>query len=336
MGAEDYIKRRVDALRDHAPEVYEVSEDVSNEFNTWSALKLILHSAAVNMYTTVHMNQGTGDIFYIDALAGSGVSKYDSDHYFVGSPLVAARAAQKPFSKMYFVEGKEKYKEALEDRLEYAFDLPGYTEPDSLEVIHGDTNEEIGKIIKDIKRIGDYDDRYNYYCFIDNQGLNVNWSSIQTLTPKPYGDLLINLPTTQGIGRNVNQETTDSLNEFFGLNVKEIHTKHNPRDKMKNLYCKRLAERNREVQESTQIQTNIGSYYYDLVYATRNIEDGNGYMNVIKYVKNFVESVHGGDIDRMIDVLDGNQDVIESYLPDDSDESVEEHLPNQSGLSDFI
>lgn len=336
MGAERYIEKRVDALRDHAQEIHEISEDVSNEFNTWSALKLILHSAAINMYTKVHMNQGTGDIFYIDALAGSGVSKYNSNHYFVGSPLVASRAAQKPFSKMYFVEGNKEYCDALQDRLEYAFDLPGYTEPESWEVIYGDTNDNLESIVGEINKIGDYDGRYNYFCFIDNQGLDVNWSSIEKLTPRPYGDLLINLPTTQGIGRTVNQETTDSLNEFFGLDVKRINTRYNPRDKMKNLYCKRLAERNREVQESTQIRSNIGSYYYDLIYATRKIENGNGYMNVIKYVKEFIESVHGGDINRMIDVLDGNQAVIESYLPDDSDESIEDHLPNQSGLNDFI
>lgn len=336
MNAGDYIKRRVDALRDHSEEVYEQAEGISNEFNSWSALKLILHSAAVNMYTTVHQNQGTGDIFYIDALAGSGVSTYESDRFFIGSPLLACRAAQYPFSKMYFIESDEEYCAALRDRLEYAFKLPDYTKPHDFEVIQGDANEELPSVVADLKEIGDYDDRFNYYCFIDNQGLDVEWSSISELTPTPYGDLLINLPIAQGIGRNVD---TDAAAKFYGDPRKKLARGRTNREQLLDRYQEKLYDRDREVQASTRVYSNIGSFYYDLIYATRKIDDGNGYMEVIDYVKQFIESVHSGDVDRMIDVLDTNQSVIESYLPDKSIEGGfpgSEEDEDQSDLDKFI
>lgn len=341
MEAGTYISKRVDALRHRSHEFHDISEGVFNDFDTWSALKLILHSAAVNMYTRVHASQGTGDTFYVDALAGSGVSMYESERCFLGSPLVAARATEHPFSKMYFIESDEDYCEALRERLSYAFSLPDFTEPDDWMVKNANANEAIPEIVKEIWRIGDIEEKFNYYCFIDNQGLDVNWCSLEELTPSPYGDLLINLPTAQAIGRNVNKDSTDALNEFYGTDVSQFQTAHNTRERMKQLYLDRLAEQNRSIHESTQVRTPVGSYYYDMIYATRETNGDNGYMEVIQYAKQFIESVHSGDVDRMLEVLDGNQDMIDSYLPDssiDDDlfESENEEDDSQSGLDDFF
>lgn len=336
MDAGTYISERVAALRNRSQEFYDLDPDTTNDFDSWSALKLILHSAAINMYTSVHQRR-TGDIFYIDALAGSGVSTYESNRCFVGSPLIAARDAETPFKKMYFIESNEDFCIALENRLEYAFKLPEYTEPEEFEVIPGNANEEIDDVINEIREIGDFEDRFNYYCFIDNQGLDVNWSSIEDLTPKPYGDLLINLPIAHAIGRNASIENIDSLNEFYGTDMEEFALRKTTREELKSEYYSRLAARNREIWESTQIQTNIGSFYYDLVYATRKTGGDNGYMRVIRYVKNFIESVHSGDVDHILEVVDGPQETIDAHLPE---EDIEEELPedddDQSDLGEFL
>lgn len=341
MDAGTYISKRVDALRNHSQEFYELDEDNTNDFNSWSALKLILHSAAINMYTNVH-NGRTGDIFYIDALAGSGVSTYDSNRCFVGSPLIAVRDAETPFTKMYFIESDDGYCNALEERLKYAFDLPEYTEPEEYEVIPGDVNEEIDDVVNEIRDKGDFEDRFNYYCFIDNQGLDVEWSSIKELTPTPYGDLLINLPIAHAIGRVASIDSVDALNDFYGADMSEFALRKTTRQELKEEYCSRLAARNREIWESTQIQTNIGSFYYDLVYATRKTGGDNGYMRVIRYVKNFIESVHSGDVDRILEVIDGPQETIDAHLPE---EDIKDDLPDndeddedddQSSLGEFL
>lgn len=339
MDSADYIKERVAGLGDHAHEIYNVADGVSNDFDSWTALKLILHSAAINMYSKVHRNQGTGDIFYIDALAGCGISTYDSDRFFIGSSLLAARETVKPFSKMYFIESEGEYCDALRDRLDYAFSLPQYTEPDDFKIIEGDANERISEVVDEIRDLGSYEDRFNYYCFADNQGLDFTWSSIEELTPKPYGDLLINLPIAHAIGRTANKGPSKKLNDFYGKDMSETPGGGYNREQLRDIYCNRLANRGRSIQEVTKVQTDVGSLYFDLIYATRRTGGDNGYMDVIRYVKNVLEKVHSGDVDKMLDVLEGPQSDLNSYLPEEDieDELLEDEDENdgQSGLEDF-
>jgi three-Cys-motif partner protein len=321
--------------------------DVTNEFDSWSALKLILHSAAVNMYTTVLGNNSNfEDLYYIDALAGSGVSMFDDGQAFLGSPIVAARAARSPFKKMYFIELEDEKAEALRTRLEFVFSSSDFDikEPDDWEVHTGDANDQIPKIVREIFDNSSGSRGFNYYCFIDNQGLNVTWDTIEELTPKPYGDLLINLPTASGIGRNAVPSNIRSLNDFYGRDLTDIDLPNkNRREYMRDLYLKQLKEQNRSVQCSTRIDANIGSYFYDLVYATRDIDGGNGYMKVIEYVKEFIEAVHAGDVDRELEIITGGQERLQAFAPENED--VGEQIPtndpndevpdNQSGLDDF-
>lgn len=331
MDAGEYLSKRLDALRNRSQEFYHINESVSNDFNDWTALKLILHSATVNMYTKVHQSQGTGDIFYIDALAGSGVSTTHKGRCFVGSPLIACRDAKRPFRKMYFIDSNQDYCDALERRLEHAFNLPEYTEPDDYDVINGDVNNEISKVVEEIWTIGDLDDRLNYYCFIDNQGMDFSWSSIEQLTPTPYGDFLINLPIAHAIGRSASMDNIKSLNDFYGGDMKRYAKGRSNRKQLKQEYCDRLVDKGRQIQTTTQVQTDIGSFYYDLIYATREIEGGNDYVDVIRYVRDFIERVHSGHVGRLLDVLDNNQETFEEFLPDDD---LDEALPDESEDSD--
>lgn len=341
MDSSEYIKKRIKSLSEDSDEIRALSP-VTNDFDSWSALKLILHSAAVNMYTTVlESNDYFQDLFYIDALAGSGVSTYgDGKSCFLGSPVIAAKVAEEPFKKMYLIEWDKDKANALETRMQYIFDNHDDAhEPENWEVIQGDANEELPKVAKDISRVRD--GGFNYYCFIDNQELNVKWDAIDALTPKPWGDLLINLPTASGIGRNATKRPVPSeLNKFYcmDLNDEEL-PQTNVRPKMKALYQKCLSENGRSVQRITNIDANVGSYEYDLLYATREIKEGNGYIKVIDYVKQFIEDVHAGDIDNFLDVLHNNQSSFEQFLPE---ENIDDEIPDdeyededQTQLADF-
>lgn len=330
MDASSYITPRVEALTDHADEVYDVAPGVSNSFNTWSALKLILLSASVRMYTTVMGNQPIRDTYYIDALAGSGVSEYGDEEHFLGSSLLACRAARHPFSKMYFIEGNEDMATALEQRLDYVFQLPEFTEPKDWKVISGDCNEEIPRVVKDIRNRSDYREGFNYFAFIDNQGMDLEWSAIEKLTPTPHGDLLINLPTASAVGRNVG---TTAANRFYGINTADIPAGDDIRVQLRRAYQSRLEERDRAVQTNTQVQADVGSYYYDLIYATRYIENGNDYMEVVRYVKSFIERMHSGNIDQILEVVRGDQEALDRWLPDDepNEELMEELEEGDNG-----
>ena len=338
--ARGYIYDRVEGLTEHSQEIAGAGDNVANEFDSWSALKLILHSAAVNMYTKV-ISEHKNDFFYIDALAGAGASKYDENQYFIGSALLAAKAASEPFTKMYFVEGKKEYKEALESRLDYVFSNPhiDVQEPQDYEVIHGDANEEIPKIVDEIWDIATPNPSFNYYCFIDNQGLNVSWDTVESLAPTPHGDLLINYPSSQAIGRNALRDEKSALNEFFGVELNNYDIpEEDVREYLKELYTSRLAGLERPVQESTYVYSGVGSYSYDMIYATRETEGGSEYIEVIKYVKEFIEAFDGADVDDMLDIINGDQDTMESYYPESSD--IDDSLPEESdagnhSLGDF-
>lgn len=337
----DFIRPRVKALLDRSEEIYEAVPGPTNDFDTWSALKLILHSASITTYTKVHNNQGTGDVFYIDALAGSGLSEYEGGH-FLGSALLASRASVMPFSKMFFIEDKENLASVLKRRLEYAFDLPEFKEPEEWQVYTEDANEKIPEIVDEIKEISDYDSKFNYYCFIDNQATDVDWPAIEELTPKPYGDLLINIPLAQTIGRNINKEETGELNKFYGRDLSDVTIRHNVRNSARNIYLNQLAERNRPKQVVTRVQAGAGSYQYDLAYVSRRTKNDNPWMDAIRYVRDFIENFHGGDIDRILDVIQGEQHTLEQYLPDDPiGEEAKEELEemgedySQTGLRDF-
>ena len=108
---------------------------------------------------------------------------------------------------------------------------------------------------------------------------------------------------------------------------------------MQEQYLTQLAEVGRPVQVTTRVDANVGSYCYDVIYATRATEGGNGYERTIEYVKEFIEEVHAGDIDVILEILEGDQSTLNSHLPENREEVAEE-LPDQesapqSSLNEF-
>ena len=339
-GARKWITNRVDELTESSDQVLDVRPKVVSSFKEWSALKLIVLSAAVNMYTRV-ISQHKDDFFYIDALAGAGVSEYGEGQCFLGSPIVAAKAATEPFSKMYFVEGNKTKKEALEERLEFAFSNPeiDIVPPHAWEVYHGDSNEIIYEIYDDIWRQAHPDPVFNYFAFIDNQGLDFQWDAMEQIGDLT-GDLLINYPAARGVGDNMsNEDSRDALAAFFGRDM--WHEEPKTREHYKEMYMSQLDSLGVPEKVPVKIDSGSKSYYYDVIYATRTTRGGSGYTDAVTYTKRFVEDVDGGTVEEILDVLHGDQAAIADFLPDDTDldqalfEDDETDDPAQTGLNRF-
>jgi hypothetical protein len=133
----------------------------------------------------------------------------------------------------------------------------------------------------------------------------------------------------------------EELNDFYcvDLNEKDLPDS-GVRPVMKDIYQECLSANGRPIQRSTNIDANVGSYEYDLLYATRDIEGGNDYIRVIEYVKEFIEDVHAGDIDNILQVLHEDQSSFEQYLPegdvdDELPDSEEDTDQDQYRISDF-
>ena len=331
------VRRRVPTLTNHADEIRDICPDTVNNFGSWSALKLMVHVATVNMYTTV-ISSYRDDWFYIDALAGSGVSVYGEEgeeECFLGSPVLAARDSAEQFTKMYFVEDCEEKANALERRLDAIFE--GQTSIDverpecGCDVTCADANSQLGEIKYDMWEVaqrGGKDPSFNYLSFIDNQGMNLLWRGIEEITPTPHGDLLINFPSGS-INRPANQEESEEkMTEFYGT---EIWKQDRTRNGLLDAYCRRLDGIERSSQVVTNIHSGRKNYQYDMIYATK--EDAE-YVQAIEYVRDFVEEVDGHDVEQLVDIVNGKQDTLIDLLPSQNgdDDSGED---GQTSLGEF-
>ena len=151
---------------------------------------------------------------YIDLLAGPGKviidreGSYEPNEIQLGSPLIAL-TTDNPFTHYWFVEKKENYYEALKRRVETS-------QIDSIiEVIKGDCNIVVDDIVSAIAQIkGSLN-----FAFLDPEGLELPWVTIEKLAKIERMDLII-LFSTNGFLRNVvnsfENENFTTLDELFG------------------------------------------------------------------------------------------------------------------------
>jgi len=322
------VKERVPTLTRHAEDIRSVEPDVYNEFGTWSALKLIVHVATVNMYTTV-ISDHFNDWFYIDALAGSGVSVYgDADESFLGSPLLAAENAAEPFTKMYFIEQDKDNAAALEKRLAAAFngsDLQIASPECGYEVYVGDANEKLQQVTRDMWSVAKRDGKanFNHLTFIDNQGLNLNWDGLKGLEDRATGDYLINFPTSNTLRASGHEESKNAMTDYYGG---DMWKSANGKEELLEAYTTRLSSLEKTEQVVTNIDSGTKNYHYDMIYATRKTRGGSDYINAIEYINRFVEAVDGADVEDMLQILRGDQVTIESFLPKQDEDDPQSRL----------
>ncbi|ACV47686.1 MULTISPECIES: three-Cys-motif partner protein TcmP [Halomicrobium] len=178
--SQDWIKSKLQRLRDSSIDLWNVAPDVTNEFSSWSALKLILLAATVDMYTNI-IPKHREHFYYIDALAGSGISAFpEDDEYFVGSPIIAATMAHDSFDRMYFIEKDGEKANALRERLNHVEDeLSKDLNCDDYRILQENSNEVMGDILEEIRRESLYQgESVNTLSFIDNQGLDIHHSGL--------------------------------------------------------------------------------------------------------------------------------------------------------------
>lgn len=328
LSPRERVKERVPTLTRHAEDIRSVEPDVYNKFGTWSALKLIVHVATVNMYTTV-ISDHFNDWFYIDALAGSGVSVYgDADESFLGSPLLAAKNAAEPFTKMYFIEKNPENAAALEKRLDAAFngsDLQVTSPECGYEVYVGDANKKLQQVTRDMWSVAKRDGKanFNHLTFIDNQGLNLNWDGLEGLEDRATGDYLINFPTSNILRASGHKGSENAMTDYYGG---DMWRPANGKDELLEAYTTRLSSLEKTEQVVTNIDSGTKNYQYDMIYATRKTRGGSDYINAIEYINRFVEAVDGADIEDMLQILRGDQMTMESFLPKQDEDDPQSRL----------
>jgi three-Cys-motif partner protein len=323
--SKDWIKSKLQRLRESSTDLWNVAPDVTNDFSSWSALKLILLAATVDMYTSI-IPKHRDNFYYIDALAGSGISAFpEDDENFVGSPIIAATMAHEEFNRMYFIEQDAEKATALRERLEYVEEnLSKELQCDDYRIIPGNTNNEMDDIIEEIRQETLYQgETVNTLSFVDNQGLDVHYSTLEKIT-EIHGDLLINLPTI-AVRRTAGADYKTSMNNFYGNSAWEAAKDD---DALRTIYMSRLAELNRPVQEFIPVRSG-GQFYYDMIYCTRETQGGSPYIQVLEDMEDKISQLTGEDIERVLRFMRGEQTALDIFGDDDEDEQ-------QTGLGDFM
>lgn len=154
---------------------------------------------------------------YIDLQAGPGKVKIRQPNEIVlGSPLIALKAPRN-FTNYWFVELEGENVRALKQRTNSS------ERKSNVRIICGDCNVVVDDIVKYITGV-DEDYREGKWsslnlAFLDPEGLELEWSTVEKLASVNRMDLIINF-STSGFTRNVEKAlesgNTETIDRFFG------------------------------------------------------------------------------------------------------------------------
>lgn len=329
----DWVLNQLDLLIEHTPELVDRvgGSECVNEYNPMTVLKLGVLSAGIGVYTQI-ATKDFEHTHYIDALAGSGITKIDGrEEYVVGSPIVTAAMMHEPFKHLHFVEKDPDYRKSLRTCLDYIVDETDIQLSDDMYTVHaGDTNEVCPSIIDDIQdETEGYFEGANIFAFLDNQGPDIHWKTVDRLGD-PYGDLLVTFPST-GISRRRGNNNEAEIEPFFRG---ERWKKKWDEDWYRDCYCEDLADIDKPIQETVRIDSRPQSkrFYYDMIYAARRTDGDSPWMEAIQSVKYRIERLDGGNIEEVLDFfVHGDQSSMDLFETEDE----EADSGGQADIHDF-
>ena len=176
---------------------------------SWARDKLDYLERYISLFETAMRNKWPKRSF-IDLFAGPGKCQdRDNEEVFLGSPLIAL-TTKYPFTSYWFVDNDQQYIDVLKTRCSHFDD-----QIDQIEInfIHGDCNTTVGKIVEQLSPSS------LNLAFLDPEGLELKWSTVETLAKVKRMDLIINF-SQSGLKRvmpNECDKTSETIiDEFFG------------------------------------------------------------------------------------------------------------------------
>ncbi len=231
-------------------------DEFYNKGHPWSIIKLLLLGQWADIYSTIIKTYFTTYRF-VDLLAGAGRTQVEEAQgkLVKGSVFVVDTFAQKfPFDQYVLVERDTDRYNALRERTS----LLG----DKCQVLFKDTNSIVNQIF------GDYP--FHNLVFIDNEGFNVNWKSIETIL-NAKADIIINYPTSMFERVARDQKSHGKLTEFFGdesWRMAKFDRKYSVKLYMDNL--RNAYERIKPMKAYVEnIRLGNDSYFYDIILVTK-------------------------------------------------------------------
>jgi len=287
----DWLKAKLRELTEL--KVVEKLCQVSNihyKAHTWTSLKLLALAYWVSIYTKI-ISKRYSNYWYLDLLAGPGTDLIsETGDVIVGSPFIAHFFAQRPFSRYIFIELDGSRFRALKARVE-ALGIRASVYP-------ADCND----VVRALKLNADH-----MLIFVDCEGLEVHWNTIDRLLQRP-SDLLL-LFQTQELNRSLGrgkQGLGDEkrLTSFMG---DESWREAEGAEEFLAMYMEKLRGYRKYV-EGIKIR---GRLQYDLVLACKP----GPYTRAWVYLKNRLERVADKDVELVLRLLRGEVKVLDEFFP---------------------
>ena len=238
-------------------------------------------------------------LYYIDLQAGPGKNVFTpSQSIMLGSPLLAL-TAKFPFTQYRFVELRAVEYNALLERISVS------DRRVRVKLMRGDCNVLVDQIVEEIQEI----DRPFIkgkpsslnLAFLDPNGLELNWNTVEKLGNVKRMDLIINFSTsgfTRNVGKLIEKNQTTQIDHFFGTQEwKETYRQVEDQDNtavrraMLDFYKKRLAalgyiiDFEREILPDEQVFRNRrNAQVYTLIFASKHPLGTEFWQNVLKDV----------------------------------------------------
>ena len=198
----------------------------------------------------------------------------------LGSPLIAL-SNEIPFARYFFNDSDANTIDALRQR------VSTHSQSHTITTLQEDVNTAVDRVCDVIRSVdSEYlEGRYSSFniAFLDPEGLELHWETIEKLAKMKRMDLIINF-STGGINRVISKDNTESVNRFFGTNEwqRAYQRSSSPtmssenRRKLIDLYLGRLREFDYHVEEDPDIPMEIAVknsrnvQVYSMIFASKH------------------------------------------------------------------
>lgn len=243
----------------------------TRQSNTYVRTKLKAIQVYLNIVSTA-MKAKWPELIYLDLQAGPGKNRIGKKEILLGSPLIAL-TLQNPFTRYYFNEKDPFLASALKERIKAS------SHADKVTVYEQDVNQAVESICKDIKK---YENKALNVAFLDPEGLEVHWSSVEKLARFKRMDLIITF-STSGVLRSAGKNFENAINSFYGNNdwIEDISMsdRRKKRRALINRYLSQLKKFGYHIDENPtgleeyhdiSFKNTRGAEVYSLIFASKN------------------------------------------------------------------
>ena len=312
LSQHEWLERRLHRLIDLRDKILAVDSDVYGEpeYGFWSLKKEIALMYCIWPFLQI-AKKYFESYHYLDLFAGSGMMKVDEKTFFVGSPIVALGGTPPDieFNSYVCFEIEKRRAAILETRLKMVSSELGVG---PCKVFKNDCNEQLPLILK--STCNDQPDKTCFLAFVDPEGFEVRWDTIQTLLKHCKGDLLLTFQTS-GILRNIERAKKDAalagtLTSFFGCQYwRELEVDE---DAIVRFYMSRLntIDGKNRTTYNIEVKDEKNHRLYDIILATGST----GMSKVISDLKQRLDRIRTRDIRSLSNALAGQSTQLDEYL----------------------